>query len=83
MNVYNTKGNSIFHKIIDQDYQKVKFNGDEIILVGEYECTILRLQGKEKFYSRFDTGITDVISIGKRNQYLIVGNKSLQRIKLK
>ncbi len=83
VNVYNTKGNSVFHKIIDQDYQKVKFNGDEIILVGEYECTILRLQGKEKFYSRFDTGITDVIFIGKRNQYLVVGNKSLQRIKLK
>ena len=83
VDVYNKKGSSVFRQAVDIDYQKVKFDGNEIILIGEYECTILRLQGDKKFYSRFDTGITDVIPIGKRNQYLVVESKSLQRIKLK
>ena len=83
VDIYNTKGSSVLRKIVDTDYQKVKFDGNDIILIGEYDCTILRMKGGEKFQGRFDSGITDFIPLNKKNQYLVVSNKSILTIKIK
>lgn len=83
VDVYNTKGSSVLRKIIDTDYQKVKFDGDDILLIGEYDCTILRMKGSEKFHGRFEEGITNLVPLDKRNQYLVISNKSILTIKIK
>lgn len=81
--VYNTRGKLIFNKAVDMDYNKVKLDGSHIILVGDYECTILRMMGKQKFYSHFDMNITDVIPLAKFNRYLLVSSNDVTVIKLK
>lgn len=81
--VYNLSGKEIYNKAVDINYNTVKFDEDDIILVGDYECIILRLRGKQKFYSNFDRNITDVIPLNKYNRYLLVGNNKITMIKLK
>lgn len=83
VDIYNTKGSSVLREVVNIDYQKVKFDGNDIILTGEYECMILRMKGGEKFRGRFQNGITDFIPLDKKNQYLVIGNKSILTIKIK
>ena len=83
VDVYNTKGSSVLRKTVDTDYKKVKFNGDDIVLVGEYEATILRMSGSEKFHSRFNNGIVDMIPLAKKNEYLVINSNKILTIKIK
>ena len=83
VDIYNTKGSSVLRKMVDIDYEKVKFHGNDIILIGEYDCTILRLKGNEKFHGRFDNGVTDMIPLKNQREYLVIGNKSIMTIKIK
>lgn len=79
--VYNGNGRQILHKIIDMEYQKVKFDRNDIILLGEYEGLIMRLNGKEKLKVQFKEGVTDLLSI-KGRDYLLVGMKNIKKIRL-
>lgn len=79
--VYNTKGKLILHKIIDMEYQKVRFDNNDILLLGEYECSIIRLNGTIKLDVRFDEGITDLLSMQGKN-YMVIGTKDIRKIRL-
>ena len=79
--VYNGSGRQVLHKIIDMEYQKVKFDKNDIILLGEYEGLIIRLNGNEKLKVQFKEGATDLLSISSR-EYLLVGMKNIKKIRL-
>lgn len=79
--VYNERGKQVLQKIIDMEYQKVKFDRDDIVLLGEYEGLIMRLNGNEKLKVQFQEGVTDLLSI-KGRDYILVGMKHLKKIRL-
>lgn len=79
--VYNERGKQVLQKIIDMEYQKVKFDRNDIVLLGEYEGLIMRLNGNEKLKVQFQEGVTDLLSI-KGRDYILVGMKHLKKIRL-
>lgn len=83
LKIYNINGNRILSKPVDLVYNKIRFHENEIIAIGEYDCTILSMKGKEKFHATFENSLVDVIPARKKRQYMIVGDKTTELIKLK
>ncbi len=83
LEVYNISGSRIVSKPMDLSYNRIRFDGNEIIAVGDYDCTILSIKGKEKFHGVFEDSLTDVIPTGKKRQYMILSDKGTSVIKLK
>ena len=83
INVYSLAGKSILKKGFSMDYESVKFDGNDIILVGDHECSIYKTNGNQKFYGSFGKNISDVIPMGKTNQYLVADPNEIKLIKIK
>lgn len=80
--VYNLSGKNILDKEINYDYEKVILSGKEIIFYTNLECSILKLNGKEKFYHVFDKNISYIIPINDFNKYFLIDNINIEEIKL-
>lgn len=83
LKIYNISGSRILSKPIDLIYNKIRFDKNEIIAIGDYDCTILSMKGKEKFHATFENSLTDVIPTGKKRQYMVLADKKTLIIKLK
>lgn len=83
LNVYSLSGKTVLKKGFSMDYQSIKFDGNDIIIIGDHECSIYNTNGNQKFYANFGKSITDVIPTRKRNQYLVTNTNETKLIKLK
>lgn len=83
LNIYSLTGKPVLKKGFSVDYKSAKFDGNDIILIGDHECSIYNTNGNQKFYASFGKSITDIIPTGKRNQYLIADTNETKLIKLK
>lgn len=83
LKIYNTNGGKLLEKEINFDYNKIRFDEDEIVAVGDYNCTILSMKGKQIFHTTFEHSLIDVIPTRKNRQYMIIGDKYTDVIKLK
>lgn len=83
IDIYSTSGRRVFTKQTSIDYRKVRFYKKDILLIGDYDCTIINMNGTQKFYSSFPKGITNMIPDGKWNHYIVVSPNETQVIRLK
>lgn len=83
LQVYNIKGKQVFSQDLDMEYNSVKLDGKDIILVGDNECRIYSLNGTMKFKGDFKSQITNVVPTGKYHQYIVIGQNETQTIKLR
>lgn len=82
LKIYDLNGKNILDKTIDYDYEKVLISGREIIFYTNLECTILKLNGKEKFKFKFDKNISFIIPINDYNKYFVIDYINIEEIKL-
>ena len=80
---YSLKGNKIFEKYIDFDYENVSANKGELIVTGGSECLVLRSNGTVKFSGKLDGHIVSMVPGAGKNEYVVVYDTRTELIKLK
>lgn len=80
--VYNQKGKKILEQQIDYDYDQVYISGKEITFYSNMECTVLRLNGNEKFHYTFDKSIDYFMPVNHYEKYLLIDKVNIEEIKL-
>lgn len=82
LTVYNIHGDKEFTYDIPFNYNRFDIVNEEIVFWSESEVNILRINGQKKFGGQFDTGVTYVFPISLKNEYLIINQSNMDRIKL-
>lgn len=84
MQVFDLEGREVFSKGFDVEYQEIGFleNG-EVCALGESECAIFTLRGREKFHGNFEKSIRKVLSAGGIRNYIFLEEGRTQRVRLK
>lgn len=82
LTVYNEKGNKELIEEISYNYGKFKITSDEAIFYSTNELNILRLNGKEKCSLSYEKNIFHIFPLLLKNEYLIVDQSNLNKIKL-
>lgn len=83
MEVYTKKGRKVFEREFEQEYEKIKFIGEEILLFNERELSIYNIRGKEKFRGTFENAVSDIMGTGRAYQYMVLYKNQWQKVKLK
>ena len=72
----------MFDEDISYNYNKFYINKEEFIFFSDTELNILRLKGKEKFSTTFEQHIDHVFPMTFQDEYIIIDNSKISRIKL-
>lgn len=83
MKVYNKNGKLLMTRDFDQNYEKVKFIEDEIVILGQQEFSVYNLKGKLKFTGTTKKAMSDIMGIGKNYQYMILYKTEWEKVRLK
>lgn len=80
--VYDLKGNKVFSKDTNFDYNDIHISGEEIIMYSGSEWYILTIDGKQKFYYKFNEDIANIFPGKGMNKYIIVKSDRIDDVKL-
>jgi hypothetical protein len=82
VSVYDLKGKQVLNAPINYDYSKVSISGKEIIFYSDLECTIMRLNGNEKFHYMFDRNVEYFIPTNDFDKYFVINDTNIEKIRL-
>jgi hypothetical protein len=80
--LYNLKGREQMKKEISYDFSEMKIYKNEIFLVSNLGCQIIRTNGREKFVCEFEEGIDTIFPTVNGNMYTLLETSAIQKIKL-
>lgn len=83
MVVYDTEGSKVSETKFNFLYKDIKIANDNIVLYNDITFKVYTVKGKEKYEGNVDEGITSIIMLEDRYNYLLVGPSSIKKIKLK
>jgi hypothetical protein len=81
--LYDLKGKQILSKKIDTEYQTVKIENQQIVLLNEKECTMYDFKGVQKFHANFKGNIQELFKIKGFRKYSVVQKDRIEEIRLK
>lgn len=81
--IYDTSGNLKAEAGYDDAYSAIYATDDEIMVVGDANCSIYRFNGSEKFRYLFDNNLINVVPDSNDNEYVVIFENSTQTITLK
>ena len=64
-------------------YDKIYATQDEIIVVGDMDCSIFRLNGSTKFKHSFSKKLVNVVPDANKEEYVVISESETQIIALK
>ena len=82
LTVYNEQGGKVISEEVSYNYDSLYIINDEIIFRSNTDVNVLRLNGKEKFDFSFDKTIEHVFPMFLKDEYLIIDQDNINRIKL-
>ncbi len=80
--IYDLKGKKILSKNTNLEYSKIHISGNEIIMYSGSEWYIFTIDGKQKFYYKFNEEIVDVFPGKGLHKYIVVKSTSIEDVKL-
>ena len=80
--VYSKSGRKVMSKDFSSEYNKLLLNDGEMILAGNYHCSILNFAGHEMFQKDFKKRILNISPTGKSRRYLFSYEDSTELAKL-
>ena len=81
--VYNTNGKLESETPINNSFTKIYATEEEIIIVGDFDCSIYRMNGTKKFQTTFNKSLVNIVPDGNKNEYIAIFENETQTIKLK
>ncbi len=82
LTVYNEEGNKVLNEEISYNYNQFKIANGDIIFNSNTDLNILRINGKAKINATFDNGLKYAFPMGLKDEYLIVDQSSINKVKL-
>lgn len=83
IDIYKMSGNKASSFVIDIKYNNIALYANQIIAYNDNECRAYSINGREHFTYKFNSTLENVIPISAYNQYIVVSQKSVEKIKLK
>lgn len=83
MEVYNKKGKKLLNKAFQQEYDTIKFIGEEIVLFSQRKISIYSINGRLKYSGELEKAVSDVMGTGKAYQYMMLYKTEWEKVKLK
>ncbi len=83
MKVYSKKGKLLMEQDFAQNYDKIKFIEDGIVVFDQQEISVYNMRGKLKFSGSVQNAISDIMGIGKNYQYMVLYQSVWEKIRLK
>ena len=80
--LYDLSGKKVLDKDLDYHYDNITLYEKEIILYDSLSVVILNLNGKVKFEQKFESNISLFLPGGEPDQYFLIKNNELMKIKL-
>ncbi|MCH5252923.1 MAG: hypothetical protein J1F22_08105 [Lachnospiraceae bacterium] len=80
--LYNLKGKEELKRDISYDYAEMKIYGEEIVFYSNYNCYIMRTNGREKFNCEFEEEIDAIFPTENENLYTLIDASEIKTIKL-
>lgn len=80
--VYNLKGEEVLAWKFSMEYERIKFQGNSVILLNKHECAIYDLKGLLKFQGTFEKTLLDILPTVIFNRWVVVTTVSTDKIKL-
>ena len=74
--VYNKNGRKIMSHEFSAEYNKLLLGKKELLLAGNYHCSIINFAGHEMFQKDFKKRIVNISPTGKKQRYLITYENS-------
>ena len=74
--VYNKTGRKLMSHKFSSEYNKLLLGEKELLLAGNYHCSIVNFAGHEMFKKDFKKRIVNISPTGKRQKYLITYENS-------
>lgn len=84
MYLYDLKGNEIQTMEFIMDYNRIEFlQNNEIAISNDFECTLFRVNGIERFYYKFKKKLFKIFSTGSGRNYILLLEGTTEKIRLK
>lgn len=83
MDVYDTSASKVGSFYINIEYTDIFFGQDNFVAYNETECTVMTLDGIEKFNGEFSKTVRLMLPTGNAYKYLLVTDSSIDTIQLK
>lgn len=81
--IYDTNGSLKSTADFDSTYENIYAAEDEIIVVGDMDCSIFRFNGSTKFQYSFAKSVMNITPDSKNNEYIVIFENETQTITLK
>lgn len=83
LQVYDIEGKLEFETEFDQDYQTLKFSGDNILIYNDFECTIWNHAGTVVFEGAFEESISNMYTLSGNSRYIVMHASRTDQIRLR
>ena len=83
MYVYDDSGKLKSEMDYADSFEKIYATEDEIIVLGDMDCSIFRLNGSRKFQHSFKKNIVNVVPDSNKEEYVVIFENETQAIQLK
>lgn len=81
--VYNKSGRKIMSSDFSAEYNKMVLGDKELLLNGNYHCSIINFAGHEMFSKDFQKRILEISPTGKKRRYLITYEDKTELVNLR
>lgn len=81
--IYDNSGNLKATSEYDASYDSIYATEDEIIIIGDMDCCIMRFNGTVKFSYSFSKALVNVVPDSKDEEYVVIFENETQTIALK
>lgn len=82
MDLYDLKGELVFSKVFDIEYQDIIINDGNILIYSDSEVLILNRNGKIKYQGDFGGDIVAVMETESRTKFMVVRGNKIEMVKL-
>lgn len=80
--IYDTNGKLTAEADYNNTFSKIYATEDELIIVGEFDCSIYYLNGAKKFSTTFRKNLIDIVPSGNKLEYIAIFENETTIIKL-
>lgn len=83
LEIYDSSGELVYGCDIKDSYTNYKFSGANVLMYDDLNCKIITLKGKNVFSHTFENGISNIVPINGKDEFIFIDREYIKKIKLK
>ena len=80
--IYDINGNLNAESDYNNSFNEIYATDDELIIVGDFDCSIIYMSGTKKFSTTFSKNLMSIVPDGNKNEYIVIFENETLVIKL-